>query len=883
MPRFSRFPAILLWSLFCTGSPALAEPFYAAELTADNIERLPAGGLDAVGGVGDWFLTDGELCAVVSGAGHPTYLSLTGGTLVDLWHCALANDQWSVLHGQYNLQKDQIPPIVDIAAGSDATRAWVETRGERGGLESRVRFILSAEHPGELAVETTVTRVADGDGMGMYGALVLHPSGALTPFTVDTVLGEDTLGFDQPYVDTTDFTSILGAVTSADLQVLLGSRHIRPSISYGVRLREAVHRDAAGEESPVHTFLISSRTFTLFGAFTRPFPGFWTRTPGPLSFGLGQLFDLDRGDSLVLGQRIGASARGDVASLLDGFYSGPFIEARLDTAEAGVQVRDADGRGLTFARPDADGRVRMRLPAGIRSATLAVRTPWGTTERPLSIAGDTLQLGTLATGSPGILRLPRGDTMSLVLLSESGPAIFHDELAGGQVAGERKLSGPESHRLSLAGIPSDPAEIALPPGDYRVIASRGPEYTVTEARVSLAAGSAITLDIEPPQRAVATPGLLGADFHVHSGVSFDSGLQPEQRLRDFVAQGGELLVASEHNITFDLQPAIEAMGLAGAIAGLPGVEITGMARSPAAPTTIGHSNVFPVPVDADAFMGGTLPFEGRRLGQVIGDYKAAHPDSIFQLNHPRSQAHDDDISFFNHLSIGQSFEPARPLEEPPNRVLLERHGDSAYRDIDFDAMELLNGASMALYELVRTDWFALLKQNLYPVATANSDSHISSELVAYPRTYVAVSDDDPAHLDTAAVTAALARGAVYGSTGPILRVAMGDTGPGGTHAGGGGKLRIVVDSAPWVDVNEARIWINGKLWRSRPIAAGETLDIPLQVEVDSFVFVEVLGEPSDTYRTVAPGYTPFAFANPLFLDVAGDGWEYGGPPVGGQE
>ena len=37
------------------------------------------------------------------------------------------------------------------------------------------------------------------------------------------------------------------------------------------------------------------------------------------------------------------------------------------------------------------------------------------------------------------------------------------------------------------------------------------------------------------------------------------------------------------------------------------------------------------------------------------------------------------------------------------------------------------------------------------------------------------------------------------------------------------------------------------------------------------------GAAGDTYAAVLPGFHPFAFANPVFVDVSGDGWRYGEP------
>ena len=228
----NKAPLLLTLLLLC--SPGAVAEFYAAKLSADNIERLPPIGMDGIGGIDDWFLTDGELCAVIAGKTHASYLSLTGGVLVDLWHCDAANDQWNSTHPQFNLQKDEIPDTQRITAGFASDSAFVETVATRAGLEATVRYSLSAAEPGQLSVETRITRVAEGESLGMFGSLVLHPRGSLTPFTLDTEAGEHSRGADQPAVHASDLLSVLGSVAVADLQVLLGSRHVSPCITHGM-------------------------------------------------------------------------------------------------------------------------------------------------------------------------------------------------------------------------------------------------------------------------------------------------------------------------------------------------------------------------------------------------------------------------------------------------------------------------------------------------------------------------------------------------------------------------------------------------------------------------------------------------------------------------
>ena len=49
-----------------------------------------------------------------------------------------------------------------------------------------------------------------------------------------------------------------------------------------------------------------------------------------------------------------------------------------------------------------------------------------------------------------------------------------------------------------------------------------------------------------------------------------------------------------------------------------------------------------------------------------------------------------------------------------------------------------------------------------------------------------------------------------------------------------------------------------------------TLAMPM-VPPTTIGTVEVHGEPGELYRLLAPGYQPFAFTNPIFVDADGDG------------
>jgi len=114
-------------------------------------------------------------------------------------------------------------------------------------------------------------------------------------------------------------------------------------------------------------------------------------------------------------------------------------------------------------------------------------------------------------------------------------------------------------------------------------------------------------------------------------------------------------------------------------------------------------------------------------------------------------------------------------------------------------------------------------------------------------------------------------GRLYGSTGPILEVTLDGRGPGERFRGAAGELHIVVRAAEWVPVHEVRVFVNGALRQRVDLAESRDLVLPMRFSADAFVTVEVEGEAGPIYAAIAPGFTPFAFSNPIFVDADGDG------------
>ncbi|NNL65711.1 MAG: PHP domain-containing protein [Myxococcales bacterium] len=888
-PPLPSLPLCLALSIVSSAAAAAAEPF-AGPVTEANAATRLVGGLGAVGGIGDYALGNGTLCAVVSNPAHGTDLSPHGGFLLDLGHCALGDDQLTSLVPLVNVDRANIPVVEQVEAAADDREARVTTRARWQGLAFETDYVLDTVDPHSLRMETRVERVASGGRLAVVALLAVHPNASLRAFTFDTGAPGAGVGFDHPATPSENLRSLLGGLKRSDVQVLVGAEAGGAGIAYGLHLESAWRVDEDGDRRALPHVALNGEPFTLLGVFSKPFRMGGSGRLGVLQLAQAPLMNLPEGERLHLHHRIHVGAKADVASVTDRLFAeGPAVTGHVDDPDARLHVTRR-GRPITHVRPEPDGRFAFHLPAPGSYEVRAV-APGGTEVRlPLEVAAEGMALGRVALGGTGRVLLPRGYAMRLVFAGLDGTPDprFGDDLIGLRFGGEEVPNSALASYVSLAGSEDDPASVALAPGRYRVLASRGLEWSVEETEIQVHGGRQTPLTIGIPRRQVETPGWILADLHVHAGGSFDSSLTYRERIRSFVAQGGEILVATEHDNVVDYQPVVEAMGLAERLRVVPGLEVTTISKTEDVPYTAGHGNAWPLPPQPFAHRGGAFSSQGVRLRAPIAELRARGGRRIFQLNHPRMNGDEsDDEALFTHLSVaGTGFVPSRALTESPNHHLAEPDPETGIRDLDYDAVELLNGKTgddLAYYKRVRADWFSLLLQGERHTATANSDSHEMRQLVGIPANYVRVAADSVPAFAQGEFVAAVLAGALVGSTGPFLSVdllgaAASRTplvGPGGTFSGTGGELVVSVEAADWVPVDALRVYLNGALVESRAIARGETVRIPIAVSADAFVTVEVQGDPAgeagERYRAIAPRFVPFAFSNPIFIDADGDG------------
>jgi hypothetical protein len=853
-----------------TGNSA-APSHVATQLTRDNIGLLQPGGPDAIAGLGDWVLSNGTLCAAVSDLDHETGFNPWGGALVDVYHCGKANDQWPFQHTLPNLNKDKPLQPIHISATADNTMAQITVRSHSGGLALQSRYRVTASQPRKLVIEQELTRTGEGEAITMFGILMLHPHMSLTPYSLSTLDRRHGLGFSFNRLDRQDTMSMLKGMIPADIHVYVGNPALG-DISYGVQLQEANLVDADGASRPLPRFQITDPNYSFQGFLSRPPWLGGNGKLGILEFAQSQLMDIHPGEILTTRQVVFLGARADVASVTDLIYQGQMLFGTASPQSAVVHVNDVQGLPVTSIRADADGTFQARMPKNINAVTLFTNTPWGKTAvQEVNLKSSVSPIHLIKAKGQAFIRLPKSGPMRLIFkgIDDTPDPDFHDNLLDFALDGDIFKDIQSANYLSLAGTEGDISLVALRPGKYRVLATRGISFNITETEITLETGQTLRLDIPTPMREMAMPGWWAADFHVHSAPSFDSSISIEERLRSFVAQGSDVLIATEHNVITDYSEILRDLGLRNSLNVITGTELTGMARTADMPFTNGHMNIFPLEPQPQQFAGGIPAHEGRRLHSLYNTLRKTQGDILFQLNHPRltdALDVDGDNAYFDHLVSGEAYDPALPLNHDKNRSLIEKDPVTGLRDLDFNLIEVANGSGYEAYEITRRDWFSLLNQGERIFASANSDTHGTGQLAAMPQNYVKLSGD----YSEAGFIASIRSGQLFGTTGPLLDVYA-------THAGkepvGLGQtvhstsfeLHIKVDAASWIPVDQLTLYLNGSIYHQQGVSRGEHLVIPVTADTAGFVVVEVTGKPNSLYATVAPGFTPFAFTNPIFI------------------
>ncbi len=554
--------------------------------------------------------------------------------------------------------------------------------------------------------------------------------------------------------------------------------------------------------------------------------------------------------------RASAGALGSVHVALAGASAAPAPVP----ADARVSVRDASGAEVFGIRASGDPpALAARIPAGRWSFAYA-----GGGGRAGS---DPVVADVIADGEASVtLRVSEASALHVACVDGEGAPmpckVTFERRDGGDAPdfGPAHLAGPARNQATTA---DGTVDVALAPGAYRVIASRGPEFEIDQADVTLGAGERRALRLSP-RRVLDTSGYLGCDFHQHTMLGMDSAVATRDRVVSNAAEGLEVAVASEHNVIADFTPLVRSLHLERDLVSVAGDELT----SDASARPWGHANVWPLPYDPARARGGAPKVRDRTPREVFDDLRSAGADRVFQVNHPRTGR----TGYFDQAA----FDPATGLGSAPGY------------EARFDALEVWNGRNIDGRAVVLRDFFALLRTRHPVTATADTDTHgVVGQEAGYPRTYVRVADD--AHLDAwdEARTADVVRGVkvlrdVVLTNGPMLRVSVNGAGVGGLARGPWVNVKVHVETAPWLRVNEVRVVRasapDAPLVQSvieTPLASGalgaETA-FTLRVPADDALIVEASGDAP--MAPVVPGGVetrPWAMTGAVWVDGDGDG------------
>ncbi len=874
--------------------PVNAEiPVFATQINAQNAHALISNGPDAIGGIGDWFFTNGTLCGIVSDVDHEGQFSTKGGSLVDLGFCGRADDHFTATHDLLQGSRRRPLDANKVSIEHNEKSATVVVQGARDGTKITSRYTLGSDQPSQVHITKKLSQT-DGESFNFFSTLNFNYH-SLEAFVLNSEQLNLSNGFKAEDFVSRGVSAMNVAARDADTIITMSPPTAEVGISYGWHLKSA-ERVEANHRVDLPRFMLADDSSNAMIILADTFYIGDGSHVGWVQLPQFPLLSLDDDSSIETHEIIYVGKRGDVASITDQLFAdAPLVKGTVNETNSAVHVSSQEGIPFTHVRPDNNGSFSFRAPKGRYSLNVQ-GTAERMVERQLEVDQTQVTLEPLALPKPSSIELPQGHAMRLLFVGINGTKSpdFANMLTGFSVQEDDGIHfrDPVSN-VFLAGVESDVKRLEIGPGDYQVYATKGPEYSLEKTIIKVAPQTDLVLNIDIPTQVVKSPNYIASDLHVHSGISFDNAFSETERVRTFVAEHGEVMVSSEHDVPVDFAARISALGVSTKITSIAAAEVTSLLPTEQNQFTGGHTNFFPYTPNPHAYRRGMVNHEDKRLRDIIDEIKEQQGDDILvQLNHARMtlalsgelpnnwKELVDDGHFLDHMGpANHPYNPGEPLHSHPNNALIEPHKKTGTRDLDIDLFEVINpsdGQNNERIQALRLDWLSFLKQGEKIVATANSDSHHANEQVALPRTMVAMKDDRVEHFKQSEFLASLKSGNAYGTTGPILAISLSDVNMGDTFTGQRGQLSLKIVSADWIPVTNAKIQINGETVDEYELNSGteHTLLIPLSFDKDSFVTVEVSGPATQDYQRVYPGLEPYAFSNPIYVDFDGNGkWQ----------
>lgn len=425
--------------------------------------------------------------------------------------------------------------------------------------------------------------------------------------------------------------------------------------------------------------------------------------------------------------------------------------------------------------------------------------------------------------------------------------------------------------------------VPVPPGDYHVVVTRGIEHGHLAIPVRVAEGA--TAEVSGVlRRLVDTTGWVSTDFHNHSTQSGDNTTATDDRLINLAAEHIEFAPTTEHNRLYDWEPHIRRLGLAGEIATVAGVEVTGSGA---------HFNAFPFEPAPRTQDGGSPVWQKdpRLNAIVLRDFQGRDPARWVQINHPDMIENWVDRDG-DGLADG-GFVGLTPLLDGT-----ESWGLGILTNTPYRIYKAANGKE-AVSSQREFIWLQMLNQGHRLNCVCVSDAHgVHGNGVGGWRMYVPSGTDEPGRVDWKEITSNAKAGRSILTTGPFLQVTTTDGArPGDTvRAQGGVRLRIKVQCTDWVRIDRVQVLVNGRQpaalnftrashgnwFHDGVVQFDQTVDVPLTE--DAHLIVVAVGEGSNLRvgygSSTQADWWPCAYHNPIYVDVDGNGWRHNGDTLG---
>ncbi len=753
---------------------------------ADPIDLI--GGPNAHGRIGDWLLANERIRVVIQGPDRHIGPQPYGGTIIDadLVRPGAGRDELGEIGLVYNFGRTLDPISYEIVAdGSDGRAAILAVTGPdapndylniRNQLRNTVGKTPVTDPYVALPLKVTSYFILEPNDQRVRMVTAFcnqSPTETLTLSVGDLVDPGYSVEFFNPQSCTGGF-GYGGLCFGLDRMSWFG--YLGASVAYGYAPYQVEAPTRPEPENAVLT--IAGVTATVTGA--PGLPGVVAWFDANLARRAGQMDLLPKESAVFARDFFVAPTLGDVATLIEttrsevngaqtGEVSGTVTSGGRPLAGARVSFRYDGGVAAVFTT-DASGQFRGRVQPRSYQVSAWAKGHDASADKTVSVSSSTPASVTFELVAPRKLtvtvREVNGGPMpaKVTVLCASGvcPSPPSRLLLYTDATKDPLLDSMQ--HVGFVGA-SGGATFELPPAQYTVLISRGPEYSLFQASADLRFSDA-TVNAALA-RVLDTSGYLSADFHVHAVNSPDSPVENVTRALGFAADGVDILVSTDHDYVTDFGPYIDQARLRPFLGSIVGEEVSTM--------DWGHYNVFPLrPDPTDVINGGAIDWAGGRGPtltpvQLFAEARRRGARTI-HFNHPRGFLGGFTFLRVDTDTLATHADPAELRMATPEGA---SPADTKLLSPDFNAMEVMNSGEDE-FEIREVqprlnDWFTLLSRGLKVAATGTSDTHTRSLVSGY-RTYVATGTDSPGDVDPHRVSDALNALRAVVTNGPFVTI-----------------------------------------------------------------------------------------------------------------